>query len=153
MSTLERHFNAIDSSATRKGQSLSTFVEPISNLITHTKLIWMNTKHFHKDTARFKLLMDAVEKEINQYIRKLIRVKLSKVDQEKFNLTELMAELEAGNKAAENFELEYKKIKKDVKEENSEYSWEDSPDMFKETGITRNRIVKMLEKFKDVDAH
>lgn len=93
MSTLERHFNAIDSAATRKGQSLSTFVEPISNLITHTKLIWMNTKHFHKDTTRFKHLMDAVEKEINDYIRKFIRVKLFKVDKEKFNLNELMTEL------------------------------------------------------------
>jgi len=65
VATLERHFNAIDSSVNRKGQSLSNFIEPISNLITHTKLIWMNTKHFHKDTARFKLLMDAVEREIN----------------------------------------------------------------------------------------
>jgi len=153
VSTLERHFNAIDSGATRKGQSLSTFVEPISNLITHTKLIWMNTKHFHKDTARFKLLMDAVEKEINHYIRKLIKVKLFKVEENNFNLSELMTELTYGKLAAETFEEQYKKIKKDVKEENSEYSWEDSPEMFKETGITRNRIVKMIEKFKDVDAH
>lgn len=120
VSTLERHFNAIDSSSTRKGQSLSNFVEPISNLITHTKLIWMNTKHFHKDTTRFKTLMEAVEKDINEYIRKLVKNKLKKVEENNFNLAELMSELHYGKLAAETFEEQYKKIKKDVKEENSE---------------------------------
>jgi len=106
VATLERHFNAIDSSVNRKGQSLSNFIEPISNLITHTKLIWMNTKHFHKDTARFKLLMDAVEREINSYIRKVIKVKLSKVDENNFTLTDLMTELTFGKLAAETFEIQ-----------------------------------------------
>jgi hypothetical protein len=80
----------------------------------------MNTKHFHKDTARFKLLMDAVEREINSYIRKVIKVKLNKIDEQHFSLTELMSELTYGKLAAETFEEQYKKIKKDVKEENSE---------------------------------
>jgi hypothetical protein len=80
-------------------------------------------------------------------------VKLNKIDEENFNLNELMNELSFGKKAAETFENEYKQIKKDVKEENNELSWEDSPEMFKETKTTIDRIKDMLAKLKDVDAH
>lgn len=113
----------------------------------------MNTKHFHKDTARFKLLMDSVEKEINNYIRKIIKTKLLKIDNDKFNLSLLMSELAYGEQAAKTFENEYKQIKKDVKEENNELSWEDSPDMFKQTKTTIERVKKLIEKLKDIDAH
>jgi len=39
------------------------------------------------------MLMEAVEKDINAYIRKLIINKLKKVEENSFNLSELMTEL------------------------------------------------------------
>jgi hypothetical protein len=50
--------------------------------------------------------MDSVEKEINNYIRKIIKTKLLKIDHDKFNLSLLMNELAYGKKAAETFENE-----------------------------------------------
>jgi len=42
------------------------------------------------------------------------------VDENNFQLNDLMTELSFGKLAAETFEIQYKQIKKDVKEENSE---------------------------------
>lgn len=83
--------------------SLNNLKEPIENLITHSKLIWMNTKHFHKDIARFKNLMDAVEREVNTKVRKVIHSKLREVTENNFELTDLMREVKSGIEVAQTF--------------------------------------------------
>lgn len=93
--TLERHFSAIDSK-TLKNVALSSLKEPISNLITHLKLIWLNTKHFFKDTQRFKWLMDSIEKEINIKVRKVITNKFTEIDENNLDLASLMLEIKSG---------------------------------------------------------
>jgi len=138
--TLERHFNAIDSNSHKKDTGLDSLKEPITNLINHLKLIWMNTKHFHKDIARFKNLMDAVEKEINNKVQKVVSGKLRNITEAKFELGDLMAEVKSGMQVAQTFEDVYTATKRDVKEENSEYSWDESPELFKETRTTVSRL-------------
>jgi len=78
--------------------------EPITNLINHLKLIWMNTKHFHKDLARFKNLMDSVEREINHKVRKVVTRNLRNITETKFELGELMKESKSGMEVAQTFE-------------------------------------------------
>jgi hypothetical protein len=141
--TLERHFNSIDSNSHKKDTGLDSLKEPITNLINHLKLIWMNTKHFHKDLARFKNLMDSVEREINFKVRKVVSKKLRDINETKFELSDLMKEVKSGMEVAQTFEDVYTSTKRDVKEENSEYSWDESQELFKETRTTQSRLKEL----------
>lgn len=146
MCTLERHFSSIDSNNIKN--DLESLNEPITNLITHLKLIWMNTKHFHKDIARFKNLMEAIANEINTKVRNIIRNWFRDINENNLDLMSLMIEIDHGKKVIITFKEKYTLTKKDVKDENSEFSWDDSNDLFNESDITINRLTHLWERLE-----
>ena len=142
VATLERHFSAIDSN-NNKNVDLENLKEPITNLIMHLKLIWMNTKHFYKDVQRFKNLMDATESEINNKVRKVIKQMFLDIDEENLDLMSLMRQIKSGKEVIITLKTQYHKTKKDVKDDNQDMSWDENNELFKEADITDQRLTEL----------
>lgn len=87
--------------------------------------------------------MDSVEREINFKVRKVVSKKLRDINETKFELSDLMKEVKSGMEVAQTFEDVYTSTKRDVKEENSEYSWDESQELFKETRTTQSRLKEL----------
>jgi len=92
--------------------------------------------------------MDAIEKEINTKVRKIIKNRFEEINENQLNLEVLMREIKSGSEAIRTFMDDYHKTKKTVKDENSEYSWDDSQDLFKESENSIRRLNDIHERLE-----